>query len=313
MLPSFSSAPLIAWVTADGLPKLEEGRGSCFEAAPLLVAPSLMPLQRASWLAEPGDGVDAQDVLGALFGEFRAARLAGLVVVRPDVLHRADPLGRFDAARVVDEHRDALGDGLLDRGVLVLGHPVRYEDRRRVLRDGGQRQLGDIRAEVVVVLRTEVGDLAAARLHQLRRVLDTALDRGEERVVGLAADDVDAVLAVALRAGRRSALGRRRRLPRCIAGGLTAGAPGQRGRRHGKQAHQGQAASGETTAGLPPDLGAFHVRVLLHVVPIEGVSGTRHVSGRGVLGQLVAAVSGTRHGNARSRCERGFSELFKSL
>lgn len=52
MVSSLNSAALIAWVTAVGLPKFDDGSGSWVDSPGAV--PSAMPLQRASVFAAPG-------------------------------------------------------------------------------------------------------------------------------------------------------------------------------------------------------------------------------------------------------------------
>ena len=64
-----------------------------------------------------------------------------------------------------------------------LGHPVRADDGVGVLAQRGADQLGRVRAEVVVVLRTEPGHRAARRLDDLAGIVGALLDLRPERIV----------------------------------------------------------------------------------------------------------------------------------
>ncbi len=123
--------------------------------------------------------------------EIFAAAETGRVFLVADIVHGAEPLGCIHAAGIVDDERHARGDDFLEGVIHGLGHPVRADDGARLLAERGADQLGGIRAEIVVVLRTEPGHRAAGQFGDLAGVVGALLDLRPERVVGLAADDED--------------------------------------------------------------------------------------------------------------------------
>src|SRR5690606_10998933 len=123
-----------------------------------------------------GQRVDADTVVLPGFSEIGSRRLAGLVIVRPDVVHRAQTIGRVDAAGIVDDERNTSRDDGLKGRVHRLGNPVRADDRVSALVDGLTDKFGRVHAEIVVALRPEPRDRAALRLGDYASILGAALD-----------------------------------------------------------------------------------------------------------------------------------------
>ena len=136
-----------------------------------------------------GQRVDADAAFLAGLAQVFATRDTGLVIDRADIVHRAQTVGRLDAAGVVDDQRNARVNDGLEGGVHRLGYPVGANDGGRTLVDGLTDQFRRIDAKVVIVLRAEPGDRAALSGHDQTGILGALLHDRPERIIGLAADD----------------------------------------------------------------------------------------------------------------------------
>lgn len=191
ILLSCSNVALIASATAVASPKLVAGSGSCFASAAGLGDAVDDALAARLLIGGARNGIDADDVLFALFREIFAAGDAGNIFVGADIIDRAEFLGLFVPTGIHENNFDAGIDGFPDRRVLAFRNPVRNDETIDLLADGGLDQLHHIGREIVIGLQTQVIDLAAIRLDHEACVVDTLFDEVPERIVVLAADNGD--------------------------------------------------------------------------------------------------------------------------
>ena len=129
----------MAWATAVGLPKLDDGSGNWLDLPPCLRDPVGDALAAVFGIGGARQGVDAEHVLDAMAAEIVAAAETGSVFFVADIVHGAEPFGRIHAAGVVDDQRHMSGDDLLKGVVHRLQVPSRG---RRWRRDAGSARFG---------------------------------------------------------------------------------------------------------------------------------------------------------------------------
>ena len=165
IVSSFNSAALIASATAVGLPKLEDGKGSCDDFPPLFGDAVRDAFAAVFRVRRTRQRVYAKDVLAALAAKILAAAEAGRIFFVTYVVQGTEPLRRVHSARVVDDQWHSRGHDLLKGFVHCLRDPVGTDDCAGVLAQRRANEFGGVRAEVVVGLR----DQAMSLTRQLAR------------------------------------------------------------------------------------------------------------------------------------------------